>query len=92
MMGMGEEPRNIYKAKNKEKSPVWCPSHTPVYEKKWMSTVFRCPKTPKTSRTYPRLDGGPSVIGLRKIVLGSVWFVYIVGNVNYIHMNFQDLQ
>ena len=28
-MGMGKEPRIIYKAKTKEKSPVWLP----VYEK-----------------------------------------------------------
>ena len=27
VMGMGEKPRNIYK--NKEKSPVWLPSHPP---------------------------------------------------------------
>ncbi len=30
VMGMGEKPRNIYK--NKEKSPVWLPSHPPVYK------------------------------------------------------------
>ena len=33
MMGMGEKPRNIYKNKEtKEKSPVWLPSHPPVYK------------------------------------------------------------
>ena len=33
VMGVGEKPRNIYRAKTKEKKfPVWLPSHPPVYE------------------------------------------------------------
>ena len=32
MMGMGEKPRNVQKAKDKEKFPVWLPSQSPVYE------------------------------------------------------------
>ena len=45
MMGMGEKPRNIYKNKEtKEKSPVWLPSHPPIY-KIWRLTVFRDEKT-----------------------------------------------
>ena len=32
MLGMGEKPRNIYNTRNKEKFPVWLPSHHPVYE------------------------------------------------------------
>ena len=31
-MGMGENPRNIYKRKPRKKFPVWLPSHSPVYE------------------------------------------------------------
>ena len=32
MLRMGEKPRNMYYTKNKEKFPVWLPSHLPVYE------------------------------------------------------------
>ena len=42
MMGMGEEPRNIYKAKTKEKSPVWFA--LPVYEKKMEAEYFSVSK------------------------------------------------
>ena len=28
-MGMGEKPRNIYRAKTKENFPFWLPSHPP---------------------------------------------------------------
>ena len=31
-MAMGEKPRNMYKRKNKEKFPVWLPSHPTIYE------------------------------------------------------------
>ena len=31
MIGMGEKPRNMYNTKNKEKFPVWLPSHPPVW-------------------------------------------------------------
>ena len=52
------------KTKNETKEkifPVWLPSHSPAT--KWRPTVFQCPKTPKTSRTY--LGGGrdPSLMG-----------------------------
>ena len=29
MMGMGENPRNVQKAKTRKKFPVWLPSHPP---------------------------------------------------------------
>ena len=32
MMGMGEKPQNIRKAKSRKNFPVWLPSHPPVYE------------------------------------------------------------
>ena len=33
MMGMGEKtPKNIYTRKTRKKSPVWFPSHPPVYK------------------------------------------------------------
>ena len=43
--------------------------------RKWKPTVFRCPKRSKTSRTCPRWDGGPSLMGQRNIGLGTVWAV-----------------
>ena len=62
MMGMGEKPRNIYKSKKtKEKSPVWLPSHPPVY--KIGGRLFSGSKEPETSRTYPRWDGNPNLQG-----------------------------
>ena len=30
---------------------------------KWRPTVFRCPKTPKTSQTYPTGERDPSLMG-----------------------------
>ena len=32
MMGMGEKKPEIQKTKTRKKSPVWLPSHPPVYE------------------------------------------------------------
>ena len=40
VMGMGEKKTEIY-TKTKEKSPVWLPSHPPVY-KNWRPTVLVC--------------------------------------------------
>ena len=57
MMGMGEKPRNIYK--NKEKSPVWLPSHPPVY--KIGGRLFSGAKDPETSRTCPRWGWDPNL-------------------------------
>ena len=57
MMGMGEKPRNIYK--NKEKSPVWLPSHPPVY--KIGGRLFSGAKDPETSRTWPRWGWDPNL-------------------------------
>ena len=61
MMGMGEKiPRS-----------VTLPS--PVY--KIGCRLFSGAKEPKKSRTYPRWDGGPSLVGQRNIGLGTVWAV-----------------
>ena len=65
MMGMGEKkPKRIYiyiyiYTKNKEKFPVWFPSHPPVY--KIGGRLFSGPKKPETSRTYPWWDGNPNL-------------------------------
>ena len=57
---MGEKPRNIYKNKEtKEKSPVWLPSHSPVY--KIGGRLFSGAKEPETSRTCPRWDWDPNL-------------------------------
>ena len=62
MMGMGEKKTEKYiYTKNKEKFPVWLPSHPPVY--KTGGRLFSGPKEPETSRTYPRLDGNPNLQG-----------------------------
>ena len=53
-----ENPENEKKKETKEKDFP----RLVVYEK-WRPTVFRCPKTSKTSRTYPRWDWGPSLVG-----------------------------
>ena len=43
VMGMGEK-NPKYIQKQRKKSPVWLPSHPPVY-KNWRPTVFRREKT-----------------------------------------------
>ena len=66
MMGMGEKPRNIYKNKEtKEKSPVWLPSHPPVY--KIGGRLFSGAKEPETSLTCPRWDWDPNLLGRKEI-------------------------
>ena len=52
--------KHIY-TKNKEKSPVWFPSHPPVY--KIGGRLFSGSKMPETSRTYPRWGGIPTLQG-----------------------------
>ena len=64
----------IYKTKTKEKIPRLVALPSPRL-RKWRSTVFRCPKTPITSWTYPRWDGGPILVGQRNTGLGKVWAV-----------------
>ena len=61
MMGMGEKTPKYIQAKNKEKIPVWLPSHTPV--NKIGGRLFSWAKEPKISRTYPRLDWDPNLQG-----------------------------
>ena len=61
------------KKKEKKKFPFGCP-------------VCKNGKTPKTSRTYPRWDSDPSLVG--QINTGQIK----AGNYIFIHMNFQDLQ
>ena len=62
MMGMGEKtPKYVqYEKQGKILRLVALPSPR---LRKWGPTVFRCPKTPKTSRTYPRLDWDPTLEG-----------------------------
>ena len=94
MMGMGEKkPEKQKVTKSRKKFPVWLPSPPPVYEK-WRPAVFRCGKTLKTSRTYPRWDWGLSLVGQRNTGLGAEWDnKKNAGNMLfYIHVNFQDLQ
>ena len=65
MMEMGEKPRNTKMNKKKRKKfPVWLPSHPP--STKWRPIVFRCPKTPKTNRTFPKWEGVPNLMEQKK--------------------------
>ena len=65
MMGMGEKTLKYIQAKNKEKFPIWLPSHPPVY--KIGSWLFSRAKEPKTSRTYLRLDWDPNLQGFTRL-------------------------
>ena len=56
-------PKYMY-TKNKEKLPVWLPSHPPVY--KIGGRLFSGSKELETSRTYPRWDGNPNLQGKKK--------------------------
>ena len=58
---------------------------------KWRPTVFRCPKTPKTSQTYPRRERKPSLMG-QKIWGWARYGQLMTDYMNYIHVKFQDLQ
>ena len=64
-MGMGEKTQNTTKRKTKQRkkkfSPFGCP-HIPS-STKWRPTVFRCPKTLKTSRTNFRWERDPNLMG-----------------------------
>ena len=44
-------PKYIQSENEGKNSPFGCPPIAPSM--KWRLTVFRCPKTPKTSQTYP---------------------------------------
>ena len=72
--GDGRKNPEIYKTKTKEKIPRLVTLPSPRL-RKWRLTVFRCPKTLKTSWTYPRWDGGPILVGQRNTGLGTVWAV-----------------
>ena len=92
MMGMGQNPRNIQKneyGKQRKEFPVWLSPIPP--STKWRPTVFQCPKTPKTSWTYPWLDRGPSLVG-QEIQGWARYGQLKAGNMTFIHVNFQDLQ
>ena len=54
------------KDKTKEKIPRLVALPSPRYTK-WSPTVFRCPKTPKTSRTYRKWERVPNLMGQKKI-------------------------
>ena len=71
----------IYKRRNKGKnSPDSCP---PI--------PYSCLKTPKTSRTYPKWERVPNLMGQKR----QSWARYgqlMAGNMDFVHVKFQDLQ
>ena len=74
MMGMGENPRNIYKNKEtKEKIPrLVAPPIPPSI--KLEADCFPGRKGPKTSRTYPRWGRNPNLQGKKENKgSGAVW-------------------
>ena len=73
MMGMGEKtPKNYIYKRNKEKFPVWFPSHPPVY-KIGGPTVFRVERNRK--QAGPALGGAGILIyrDKRNKGSGAVW-------------------
>ena len=67
-MGMGEKSQNTIKQKTKLRkrfSPFGCPT-TILLPTKWRPTVFRCPKTPKTSQTHSRWERDSSLMGKKQ--------------------------
>ena len=55
---------------NGRKTPKYMQMKTIPPSTEMEADCFRCPKTPKTSRTYPRWDGGPSLVGKEIYGLG----------------------
>ena len=87
--GWQKKPK-IQKRKQEKNTPFGYPPIPP--STKWRPTVFRCPKTLQTSRTYPKWVGVPNLMGQKKI---QGWVRYgqlIADNMIFIHMKFQDLQ
>ena len=70
--GDGRKKPENEKTRNQGKIPRLVALPSPR-QRKWRPTVFRFPKIPKTSRTYPRWDGGPSLVGQRNTGLGAEW-------------------
>ena len=70
--GNGRKTPKYIQIENKGKnSPFGCPPILHVYEME--ADCFPVSETPKTSRTYPRWDGGPSLVGQRNTGLGAEW-------------------
>ena len=75
--GDGRKTPKYTKRKPRKKFPVWLPALP--------STKMEADYCPKTSRTYPRWDGGPSLAGQRNTGLGTVravkfqrmWIMYM---------------
>ena len=82
----------------KYKKQIWKPRKNSLFgcppiplSMKWRLTVFQCPKTPKTSWTYPWWERDPSLVGQK--IQGWAWCGQLkVDNMIFIHGNFQDLQ
>ena len=73
--GNGRKTPKYVQTKTKEKKIPRLVALLSSRLRKCRPTVFRCLKRPKTSRTCPRWDGGPSLMGQRNIGLGTVWAV-----------------
>ena len=84
-----EKNPEIY-TKTKEKSPVWLPSHPPVY--KIGGRLFSGAKEPETSRTYPRWGRDPNLQGWKEIRGRARYGLTQAGDMIFIHMNVQDFQ
>ena len=71
-MGEKKPEKYIYKKENKEKFPIWFPSHPPVY-KIWRPTVFRVERNRK--QAGPTLGGAVILIyrDKRNKGSGAVW-------------------
>ena len=82
--GYGRKTSKYTKDETKEKnSPFGFPSIPP--STKWRPAVFRCPKTPKTNRIYPKWEKVPNLMGQKKTGWAAV-------NMDFVHLKFQGLQ
>ena len=73
MMGMGEKTPKYIQTKNKEKFPVWLPSHPPVY--KIGGRLFSGVRKKHRKQAGPTLGGTGILIyrGKRNKGSGAVW-------------------
>ena len=91
-VGDGRKNPENEKDETKEKRilPVWLPSHPPVY--RIGGRLFSGAKEPETSRTCPRWDWGPNLLGRKEIKGRTRYGSVQAGNMIFIHVHVQDLQ
>ena len=72
MMGMGEKPRNLQKAKTKENIPRLVALLSSRL-RKMETDCFPVSENTENKPDLPRWDGGPNLAGQRNTGLGAEW-------------------